>query len=621
MKSIGSKTLVFVLVALFTALSHAQSARVVGVIPFENEGGSRYDWVAQGIEEILYDKLSKMSALSVYEKETLVRILKKQGIKNSASLDAKTAFSVGKATSIEVLYAGDYKVTGEQLSMNVRLYSTYTGSSIFTEKYDGPVKDIFLAFEGIIERGMNTMQIPISPEELEAIKVKPTTSITAFESYCKAYVEIERQSPLEAIAGYFQKALQDDPDFWEAQYNLGIIYYNFQLYPKALQQFNSVIEKNPRFYKPYFGKGVIYFLQNDFRSAVTQLKKSIQLAPKHDRSYYYIGMAYAKLDSLKNAITNLEKSIEINPHYAPAHYRLGHTEMKRGWFKKAIKSLSDATRLDAEFYQANNALGEAYYSLNLFEEAIIEFNKAIKLRPTYATAHFNLGNSIYRRGALEDIVGSFWSLIEVQYLPTSGGTNGSNGHDSPLKGLEELRERSRQNDGQDVLKRMISSYRTALRYDKRFYEASYNLALTYENVGKPDSAEYFFKEALAQKAGLAQAHMRLGKLYEKQRKYEKALAEFKKVVAIEPEYFIASPKLGEAYRYVNVVEVVLNDHQARIERDPRDTEAILVVGKIFLSLKRYGQAEEYYEQLVALSPDDPSAKKTLLAIKKRLRKL
>ncbi len=605
------------LVLIFDCKVYAQSERVVGIIPFHNQGSSEHNWVNQGIEEILQDKLEIIDAIAVYEPQTLHRVLKDLHIQSSQSVKAKSAFSIGKQTGIEVLFAGSYKVTSNQLNINARLISTYTGSPILERSFTGPLDKIFANLVQLIEEGMDVMQIPISSTESDRLHQHPTSSIDAFKAYCQAYIKIDSDSPMEVIAGYFQKALQMDPNFWEAQFNLGVIYYNFRLYDKAMRQFNIVLENNRDYYKPYFGRGIIYYLENEYNRSLQELKRSIELNPEHDRGYYYLGIVYSQMDSVKKSIQVLEKSIEINPNYAPAHYQLGLADMRRGWFKKAITSLNKATKLNPDYYQAINALGEAYYALNQFEEATIEFNKVIKLKPDFSTAYFNLGNSIYRQGALAEIVDAFWSLLEGQYLPT--GVNNPSG--SPVGELKKLREESRIEDSSTILKKMVSAYRTALNYDQGFYEASYNLALTYEKLNRPDSAEYFYKKAISRKSNLAQAHMRLGKLYEDQEKYDQALDEFKKVVEIEPDYFAGHSKLGEEFRYADVIQQVLDKHQQRLQVDPHDKNSLKIVGKIYLSLGRINQAERYFEQLVQISPNDALAQKTLRKIRRELRKL
>lgn len=609
------KTLV--LLSLISVVGFSQSGRMIGVLPFHNEGNSRYDWVLRGMEEVLYNKLSEINSLSVYERETLRRVLKSSGVDVSEGVDARKAFSIGKTTGIEVLIAGNYKVESDNISLKFQMISTYTGAVIYDETFTGPLGDIFFFLEKGLQKGTEIMQVPITPEEKGILSRKPTSSMKAFEAYSKALQEIDNDSPMETIAGYLNRAVKEDPNYWEAQYRLGSVYDNFGFYDRALEQFDNVIRENRRFYKAYYGKGVIYYQNKQYAKALDEFKQTLEFNRDHDRSYYYMGMLYTRIDSLKKGIDYLTRSIDLNPNYAPAYYQLGRAEMKRGWFKNALTSLSKSTTLDPDFYLAHNALGESYYSLNSFEEAILEFNKAIALKPDFATAYFNLGNAIYRRGALAEIVDAFWALLEVQPLPE--GTNGSSG--SPLAGLEELREKSRIEDPDIVLRKMISAYRIALQYDKSFYEASYNLALSYENMGNQDSAEYFYKLAIDQKPDLSQAHMRLGKLYDSQAKYDLALQEYKKVVAIEPDYFAANPKLGEPYRYVDVIEEVLSENMAALKKNPNDKDALEVVGKIYMSLGRLGQAEEYYQQLVDLSPNDIIAQQTLREIRRKLRKL
>jgi len=619
-KSLSIRSILIIFLFSLIHFVSAQSERTVGVLEFYNEGGSTSAWLAKGIKEVIYDKLGEISAVSVYEKETLNRVLKKSGIHTSKSVDGKVAFSIGKQTGCEVLYLGSYKLQNNQVSVSFKMVSTYTGSPIFQDNYEGDLTGLLTFLTNAVKNGLSVMQVSIHPNELRKIELPLTTSMKAFEQYSQAYLEIDHRSPMEVIAGHFQRALMEDPGFLEAQYNLGVIYYNSKFYDKALAQFNAAINTDSKFYKAYYGKGVINYLQKEYLPALREFQKSLSINPNHDRSYYYTGIIYTRIDSLNKGIHALEKSIDLNPNYAPAHFELGVAEMERGWYKRAITSLTKATQLDPDFYRAINALGEAYYALNLYEEAIIEFNKAIKLRPKYATAHFNLGNSIYRRGALAEIVDAFWSLLEVQYAGASG-TNGESSNITPIAGLENLREKSRISDESVILRRMVSSYRIALAYDQRFYEASYNLALTYENLANPDSAEFYYKLAIRQKPDLAQAHMRLGKIYENRANYRMAFNEYKEVVKYEPDYFSANPKLGEPYRYVNIIETVLNENIAALDRNPGDKAALEVVGKIYLSLGRYGQAKEYYEKLLAVNPDNDIAQRTLKRIRRQLQKL
>ncbi len=91
---------------------HAQDKRFLAILPFTNSGGPEYAWIERGIEEILYDKLGNVEAVKLYERETILRILKTVGIQSEADISARSAFAVGKETGVDVLIAGTYAVSG-----------------------------------------------------------------------------------------------------------------------------------------------------------------------------------------------------------------------------------------------------------------------------------------------------------------------------------------------------------------------------------------------------------------------------------------------------------------------------------------------------------------------------
>ena len=168
----------------------SQSRRVIGIIPFDNKSADTYDWLSRGIEEILYDKFGKIREISVYERETLIRLLREKEIYSSQDVSARKAFSLGKTAGIEVLMTGNYTIANNAISVNYRLISTYTGSAIFEKDYSAPIHDLFTLFEGIIFETADILDVNVSNSEANGVRQRLTQSLAAFEYYCKAYVEI-----------------------------------------------------------------------------------------------------------------------------------------------------------------------------------------------------------------------------------------------------------------------------------------------------------------------------------------------------------------------------------------------------------------------------------------------
>lgn len=607
----------FILLLLFVLGSgaFAQQKRFIAILPFTNTGSGEYDWVARGIEEILYDKFSNLHAITVFEKETFDRILRKNNVHTLDDLTLRTAFKLGKETDTDVLIAGAYKVSGSTLEVRFKAISTYTGASIFDQTYQGSLGKIYSLNKTAITEIIGVMGLPITESEKRMLARSSTNSPQAFKYYCKAYTEFRKGSSIEVVASYFTRALSEDPNFWEAQYNLGVIYYNFDKYNRAIEQFRKVILQNPKFYKPYYGLGVIYYLKRNYRLAEQNFKKVLSIQKNHDRSLYYLGRVYIRLDSLDKGLTYLEKSAKLNPNYAPTQYQIALTNMRRGWYKTAVVAFKKSLKLNPDNYRAHNSLGECYYFLQRFDDAIYHYKKAAALRPDFSTAYFNLGNTIYKRGALQEIVSAYLEILETRYTQSPNRVNPQIAED-----LKKLRQKEKTGSA-EIYREMISAYRKALRYEPDFFEASFNLALTYENISNIDSAVYYYQQTIHSKPYLVRAHMRLGRIYERQKKYAEALQQFKKVVEIEPSYFSATPRLGEPYRYINIVEEVLKEYQIKHDLNPNDSGTLLVLARIFNSLGRYGQAKKYYTQIVQIDPTNREATRALKQLRTQMRKM
>jgi tetratricopeptide (TPR) repeat protein len=588
----------------------------VAILPFSNNGSAEHTWVARGIEEILYDKMTNLQTLKVFERETILRIVREVGINTESDITVRKAFTIGKDTGVDVLIVGSYVVSGNNLAIKYRTISTYTGADVFRKTFQAPVDNIFQLIEGAIVESLEAMVISISPSDRGMLARTSTKSITAFQYYCKAYVDFQKGASMEVVAGLFNQAIALDPDFWEAQYNLGVILFNFDQFASALNQFQKVVNKNPSFYKPYYGMGIIYFLQRKYQQAIVSYNKVLSLSADHDRALYYLGRIYVRMDSTKKGLEYLKKSAEINPNYAPAQYHIGLANIRRGWYKSAVQALKATIKLDPNNHLAHNSLGECFYRLQRFDEAVFEYNKATSIRKNFSTAYFNVGNTVYKRGALQDIVDSYLEILETRYSQE----NSDNSSSSLVDDLRRLRQGTSVESAQ-IYREMIKAYRNAIKYEPGFFEASFNLALTYENLGVADSAKYFYKQTILHNPNLVRAYMRLGRYYEQETNYDDALKQFKEVVKIEPSYFAYTPKLGEPYRYINIIDAVLKEYQTKLELNPKNPETLLVLARIFNSIGRYGQAQKYYQQIVQLDPKNLEANRELRNLKRQQKQL
>ncbi len=105
---------------------------------------------------------------------------------------------------------------------------------------------------------------------------------------------------------------------------LGNIYQDKSKIDEAVYMFNKALEKNPKYYKAYYNLGYIYLVQDKPNLALTYLKKAVRYNPNFSYGYYNIGCAYLKLKSYGLAKYNFFKAIDLQNNDPNIYYNLAY---------------------------------------------------------------------------------------------------------------------------------------------------------------------------------------------------------------------------------------------------------------------------------------------------------
>jgi tetratricopeptide (TPR) repeat protein len=87
---------------------------------------------------------------------------------------------------------------------------------------------------------------------------------------------------IESRIGVCKQYLLSDPNFEEAHYIIGNIYYKEGQYDEALQHFKEAIRINPKNDKAYNNLGCTYFQKIQFQEAINCLKESLKISPTNE---------------------------------------------------------------------------------------------------------------------------------------------------------------------------------------------------------------------------------------------------------------------------------------------------------------------------------------------------
>jgi tetratricopeptide (TPR) repeat protein len=106
-------------------------------------------------------------------------------------------------------------------------------------------------------------------------------------------------------------------------------------YEEAIVFFRRAIDLNPDFAEAYYNLGVAYEKLGKHKDSVDTLKKAIQLAPENANAHYALGYACYELKRYKESIDAFERSLALKPGNAFARKKLGSAYLAIGYKEKA----------------------------------------------------------------------------------------------------------------------------------------------------------------------------------------------------------------------------------------------------------------------------------------------
>jgi len=229
----------------------------------------------------------------------------------------------------------------------------------------------------------------------EALKMIPADA----EVYNFKGLAEHRINRIDSALWSFKKASSLNPNYFEAENNLGYMLFLKENYSQALLHFNRSLLVNPAYQPAIKNKQLTEsVLQGNldkkafdlsekaareisYSGQIALYKTVIGLDSTFSKAYNNMGAAYYFSGQPDSAVFYLEKALKINPDYPEALNNYAYILMDRENFEKAIPVFLKAISLKPRYIAALNNLGEAYYLYKETDNARKVFNTVLSLQP------------------------------------------------------------------------------------------------------------------------------------------------------------------------------------------------------------------------------------------------
>ena len=354
----------------------AAPAKSVAVLPFVNLSADKLDeYLSDGMTEELINALARVPGLRVPGRTSCF------AFKGKTETDIFR--KVGDQLQVNTVLEGSVRKAGEKLRVTAQLINVSDGYHLWSEDYDGDVRDIFTFQSNVAQRVVEALQIKLGVEAARALAKKPTENPEAHRLYLLGRYEFGKygEAGWTSSIRYYEQALKLDPNYALAYCGLADTY-------------------------AYMG-GVVM----PSREAVVKEKefaqRALQLEPQLAEAHLSLAAALAGAFDWRNAQVEFDRAIELNPNLAWAYEIYAWFLGGLGRLDEAIAKDKKAIELDPlnSFFQF--ALAYFLYHARRYDNAIVQIRRTLELDSTSTLARHLLGCCLLWKGHTAGAIAEF----------------------------------------------------------------------------------------------------------------------------------------------------------------------------------------------------------------------
>jgi len=358
---------------------------------------------------------------------------------------------VARELNVDAIVEGTVLRSGNQVRITAQLIQASADKHLWAESYEGDLRNTLSLQKQVAGAIADQIRIQLTPNEQAALKNVTVVDPEAYEDYLKGNFFLNKRNSNERAQGYYQQAIQRDPN-----------------YPP-----------------PYAGLANIYLLSDNPRLARESVQKALQLDGQLAEAHNSMGQLLYHFDrDWTGAEREFKRALELNSNYAPAHHWYSMYLAFLGRKQQALAEARKAYELDPLSPVVGANLAKKLQENLQYDAAINQAKKTLELEPTSAVTHAVLGIIYEDRKMYPDAISEYNTALQLGGAP--GEMRGLIGYIYAVTG------------DQANAQKMIRELKQLLPGHSH---ATLDLAMVYSGLGQKDQALYWLEQASEKEVG------------------------------------------------------------------------------------------------------------------------
>ncbi|MGB3861250.1 MAG: protein kinase, partial [Candidatus Aminicenantaceae bacterium] len=365
--------IIFAVIALNLFTGPGEAIDGIAVLPFENlTGDSEQGFFVDSVTDELIGQLSQIGALRVISRRSVMPYKSKE----------KSLSEIVQELNVDAVVEGSVLRVGEDVRIRVQLIEMISEErSLWAQTYERDMTDVLVMYKEIASAIADKARIELTAQEEAFLASARQVNPEAYEAYKKGLFHAYKLNAqdFELARGYFELALEKDPDFALAHVGIGFVWQGYiqqglmpysEAGPKAEAASLKALELDDTLPE------VHYFLASnqtwgkwDWESAGKSFERAIELNPNFPdaRAYYSWYLFY--MGRPEEAMAQIERALELDPFHAAFRTLYAFDLMFARRFDEAVADLRETLRTAPMDEFALSAIRSAYHVNGMFEEA------------------------------------------------------------------------------------------------------------------------------------------------------------------------------------------------------------------------------------------------------------
>lgn len=369
------------------------------------------EYFSEGIAEELLSALTRMPGLRVAARTSAFAFKGQQ-------IDLRT---VAERLGVKTVLEGSVRRAGTRVRIAVQLVSAADGLSLWSERYDRELADIFAVQEEIALAIAVALQDTLSAGRPSPGVVigsqgrRPRTAVNpdAFEHYLRGrhLLEQRNEGMLEALR-CFEHAIALDPDFSPSHAGISYALMLFGVYhelppreafPRARDAAERALALDPTDALALVMRAhCALWHEWDTAAAEGLARRALDLAPGLYLGHDCLGWTLAAQGRFDAAIASMQRARALDPLSEYATYDLAWILILAGRWEEAARELRPALARHPQASELHRAFGFCLFYAGRIAEARAEFERVLELKPGDRWCSTNVVQALAALGEVDE---------------------------------------------------------------------------------------------------------------------------------------------------------------------------------------------------------------------------